>query len=87
MYCTHMNVQSFVQNRSFPNRESVGNKRVGSVTNVELRKSDNKYYYNDAQSESPDKCGMKREDETLTTGIMYLPRVLPNGTQGQVLSY
>jgi hypothetical protein len=60
---------------------------VGSVTNVELRKSDNKHYYNDAQSESPYKCGMEREDETLTTGIMYLPRVLPNGTQGQVLGY
>jgi hypothetical protein len=66
---------------------TVGNKRVGSVTNVELRKNDNKHYYNDAQSENPYKCGMKREDETLTTGIMYLPRVLPNSTQGQVLGY
>jgi hypothetical protein len=55
--------------------------------NVELRKNDNKHYYNDAQSENPYKCGMKREDETLTTGIMYLPRVLPNSTQGQVLGY
>jgi hypothetical protein len=40
-------------------------------------------YYNDARSESPYECRMKRGDETLTTGIMYLPRVLPNGTQGR----
>jgi hypothetical protein len=66
---------------------SVGNKRVDSVTNVELRKSDNKHYDNDTQSESPYERGMKQEDETLTTGIMYLPRVFPNGIQGQVLGY
>jgi hypothetical protein len=29
----------------------------------------------------------EREDETITTGIMYLPRVLQNGKQGQVLGY
>jgi hypothetical protein len=50
--------------------------------NVELRKSDNKHYYDDTQSESPYERVMKREDETLTIGIMYLPRVLPNDTQG-----
>jgi hypothetical protein len=33
--------------------DRVRNKRVGSVTNVELRKSDDKRYYNDTQSESP----------------------------------
>jgi hypothetical protein len=67
----------------------VGNIRVDSATNVELRKSDNKhfFFYNDARSESPYECRMKRGDETLATGIMYLPRVLPNGTQGQVLGY
>jgi ankyrin repeat protein len=53
----------------------VGNVRVGSVTSVELRKNDNKHYYND---ESPYKCGMKQEHETLATRVMYLPRVLPN---------
>jgi hypothetical protein len=61
---------------------TVGNIRVGSVTSVELRRNDNKHYYND---ESPYKCRMKQEHETLTTRIMYLPRVLPNGKQGQVL--
>jgi hypothetical protein len=43
--------------------------------------------YNDTQSQSPYRFRMKRGDETLITGIMYLPRVLPNGTQGQVLGY
>jgi hypothetical protein len=43
--------------------------------------------YNDVQSESPYERGMKREDETLTTRIMYLPRGLPNGLQDQVLGY
>jgi hypothetical protein len=62
--------------------------RVDSITNVELRKSDNKHvFHNDARSESPYECRMKPGDETLTTGIMYPPRVLPNGTQGQVLGY
>jgi hypothetical protein len=42
---------------------------------------------NDAQSESPYERGIKREDETLTTGIMYLPRAIPNGLQDQVLRY
>jgi hypothetical protein len=69
--------------KRYLNRDGgVGNKRVDSVTNVELRKSDNKHYFNDTQSESPYKRRMKREGETLTTEIMYLPRVLPNGTQG-----
>jgi hypothetical protein len=44
-------------------------------------------YYNDAQSESPYKRGVNREDDRITTGVMYLPRAIPNGLQGQVLGY
>jgi hypothetical protein len=66
----------------------VRNIRVdGNVTSIELQGMGRSLLMSDKRSKSTYKCEVKREDETLTTGIMYLPRALPNGLPGQVLGY
>jgi hypothetical protein len=75
MFLVDLQVLCFWPGGTRRKEQGVGNVHIGSVTSVELRKNDNKHYYND---ESPYKCGMKQEHETLATRIMYLLRVLPN---------